>query len=60
MLWEPGMLLSHHVDELYQLQAHCDLHGLAVVFHGPHHAVVIFKELCHQTGLMFGAQDEAS
>ena len=40
---EPGALLSHHVDELYQLQAHRHLHGLAVVFHGPYYAVVVFK-----------------
>lgn len=53
-------LASHHVDELDELQAHGDLHDLAVVFHWPHHAAVVLKQLCHQAGLMFGAQDEAS
>lgn len=53
-----GTGVSHHIDELYQLQAHSDLHDIPMVLHRPHDAVVVVKQLCHQTGLMFRAQDE--
>lgn len=51
---------SYHIDKLDQLQPHSDLHNLTVVLHWPDHAAIVFKEVCHQTSLMLGAQNKAS
>lgn len=48
--------MSHHTDELDQLQSHGDHHGLAEVVDRSDHLVVASEQVLHQFALVLRAK----